>query len=328
LIRRDVLKALAAASLVAAAPARGQRPAVPVVGILYGASSEEWPNRLAALRLGLAENGYVDGRNVAIDARFLEDRADAMAKAANDLVQSRVAVIVATGSPKSALAAMGATASIPIVVTFGGDPVKAGLVASLNRPGANVTGVTALTVELAAKLLDVLRELLPKATAVALLVNPGSPIAEAYVRAGQDAARASGLRLHVLKAATAKELDAAFAAFVEARLEGLIVAADPFFEIQRRQLIQLAQRHRAPAFYFAREFVAHGGLASYGTNFNEAVRIAGVYAGRILKGAKPSELPVVEATKFELVINARTAAALGLAIPQSLRLRADEIVEG
>ncbi len=327
MIRRDFIKTLAAATLGGAAPAGAQRPVVPVVGVLYGASSEEWPNRLAALRLGLADTGYVDGRNVAIDARLLEGRAEPISKAADDLVRTRVAVIVATGGPKPVLAAMSATTSIPIVVTFGGDPVRAGLVASLNRPGANVTGVTALTVELAAKLLDVLRELMPKAAAVALLVNPDSPIADAYAKAGQDAARAIGLRLQVLKAATANEIDAAFATLVETRLEGLIVTADPFFEIRRRQLIELAQRHRTPTFYFAREFVAHGGLASYGTNFNDAVRVAGAYVGRILKGAKPSELPVVEATKFELVINARTAATLGLAIPPSLRLRADEIIE-
>lgn len=328
MIRRDVLKALAVASLAGATPARAQRPAVPVIGILYGASSEEWPSRLTALRLGLAELGYVDGRNVTIDARVLGGQDDALPAAANDLVRRRVAVIVATGGPRAVLAAMAATATIPIVVTFGGDPVRAGLVASLNRPGGNVTGVTILTVELAAKLLDVLRELLPKAAAVGLLVDPANPIAEAYTRATQDAAHAIDLRLHVLKASTVKEIDGAFAAVSEMRLEGLVVAADPFFEIQRGQLIELAQRHRTPTFYFAREFVTHGGLASYGTSFNDAVRLAGVYAGRILKGAKPSELPVVEAAKFELVINARTAAALGLAIPQSLRLRADEIIEG
>ena len=328
MIRRDVLKALAVAVVARAASADAQSPALPAIGILYGASSDEWPNRLAAVRLGLAEQGYVEGHNVTIDARQLEGDDASIREAAKDLVRRRVAVIVATGGPKPALAAIAARMTLPIVITFGGDLVKAGLVASLNRPGGNVTGVTILTVELAAKLLDVPREFLPKASAIALLVNPNNPFAAAYATAVQDAAQAIGLRLRILNAASASEIDAAFATIAESRIEGLVVAADPFFEIRRRQVIELAQRRRTPTFYFVREFVGHGGLASYGTSFNDAVRVVGVYAGRILKGAKPSELPVVEATRFELVINARTAAALGLSIPQSLRLRADEIIEG
>ena len=193
---------------------------------------------------------------------------------------------------------MAATATLPIVMTFGGDPVKAGLVASLNRPGGNVTGVAILTVELAAKLLDVFHEFLPKATVVSLLVNPDSPVAPAYARAALDAASGLGLRLHVLKVATAQELDAAFAAQADLRAGGMIVVADPFFELRRAQLLGLAQQHRTPTFYFIREFVTRGGLASYGTSFNDASRVAGVYAGRILRGAKPSELPVVEADKI------------------------------
>jgi putative ABC transport system substrate-binding protein len=325
--RRDALTTLAGLAIAGAAPARAQGNVVPVVGVLYAASSEEWPNRLAALRMGLAEQGYVDGRNVTVEVHQREGQGDSMHEAANDFVRRRVAVIVATGGPQSVLAAKAATATLPIVVTFGGDPVKAGLVASLNRPGGNITGVAILTVELAAKLLDVFREFLPRADVVSLLVNPDNPIAPAYAKTAQEAASGIGLRLPVLKAATAEELDAAFAAQADLHAGGMIIAADPFFEIRRPQLIGLAQRYRTPTFYFVREFVTRGGLASYGSNFNDAVRVAGTYAGRILRGAKPSDLPVVEAAKFELVINARTAAALGLAIPQSLRLRADEIIQ-
>lgn len=319
--------ALAGVATALALPARAQKPGMPVIGILYGASSEEWPNRLAAFRRGLAEAGYAEGRNVEIDARLFEGQFERLPETVSEFVRRPVAVIVATGGPQVALAATTATTQIPIVITFGGDPVKSGLVASLNRPGGNVTGVTILTVELAAKLLDVFHELLPRANAVALLVNPGNPVAGAHAKATQDAARALGLQLQVLKAGTAREIDSAFAALADARAAGLLVAADPFFEIRRGQLIALAKRQRTPTFYFTRDFVTLGGLASYGANFDDAVRAAGVYTGRILKGAKPGDLPVLEPAKFELVINARTAKALDLAIPQSLRLRADEIIQ-
>jgi putative ABC transport system substrate-binding protein len=238
-----------------------------------------------------------------------------------------VAVIVATGGPQIALAAKAATSTVPIVVTFGGDPVKSGLIANLNRPGGNITGVTIAAVELVAKLLDVFHELLPHATEVALLVNPDSPNAAGYVTATQDASRTLGLHLHVLKTRTERELTAAFATLAKLRAGGLLVGADPFFEIRREQLIALAAGHGIPTFYFVREFVAAGGLASYGASFNEVARQAGVYAGRILKGANPADLPILQPAKFELAINTKTAKALGLTIPQSLLLRADEVIQ-
>ncbi|MEO8676309.1 MAG: ABC transporter substrate-binding protein, partial [Casimicrobiaceae bacterium] len=257
--RRDVLMTLGGAAIALTFPVRAQKSGMPVIGLLYGASSKEWPERLEAFRKGLAEAGYTEGKNVAFEVRQFEGHYNGVPAAVNDLLQRNVAVIVATGGPQVALAAKAATATVPIVVTFGGDPVKAGLIASLNRPGGNVTGVSILTVELAAKLLDVFREILPKAAAVAALVNPGNPVAAAYVKATQDAAQTLGLQLHVLKAATEHEIDAAFAALTEHRSAGLLVAADPFFEIQREQLIALAERHRTPTFYFVREFVALGG---------------------------------------------------------------------
>lgn len=325
--RRTVLW-LASVAIGAALPARAQKkPTVPLVGVLYTASSAEWPHRFAALRQGLSEAGYGEGQNVAFDVRLLEGQYERAPEAARDLVRRGVAVIVATGGPQVALAAKAATASVPIVVTFGGDPVTSGLVASLNRPGGNVTGVAILAVELVAKLLDVFHELLPRATAVALLVNPDNPVSDAYARATQDAARALTLQLHVLKAATTSAIDAAFASLRELGAGGLLVAADPFFEIRRDQLLALAASHGTPTFYFVREFVALGGLASYGTSFNDAVRAAGVYAGRILNGARPGDLPVLQPTKFELVINLTTAKTLGLTISESLRLRADELVQ-
>jgi putative ABC transport system substrate-binding protein len=325
--RRDVLAALGCSAIATALPARGQKSAMPVVGVLYTASSTEWPNRFASLRQGLAELGYVEGKNVAFDLRLLGGEYDRVREAADDLVRRRVALIVATGGPQVALAAKAATTTIPVVVTFGGDPVRSGLVASLNRPGGNVTGVAILAVELAAKLIDVFHELLPKATVAALLVNPDNPVAEAYAKAAQNAARGLGLQIDVLEASTEREIDAAYEALAGLRSSALLVAADPFFEIRREQLIALAERHRTPSFYFVREFVALGGLASYGTNFNDAVRAVGVYVGRILKGAKPRDLPVLEPTKFELVINMKTAKALGLTIPPSLLQRADEVIQ-
>jgi putative ABC transport system substrate-binding protein len=325
--RRHALAALGGAGLAIAFPAGAQRGGIPVIGILYTASSKEWPHRFAALRQGLAELGYIEGQNVAFDVRLLEGQYDRVPEAASDLVRRQVALIVATGGPQVAFAAKAATTAIPIVVTFGGDPVKAGLVASLNRPGGNVTGVAILTVELAAKLIDVFHELLPKVATVALLVDPDNPVADAYATAAQDAAHGLGLQLHVLKARTEGEIDAAFAALAGLRAGGLLVAADPFFEIRREQLIALAERLHTPTFYFVREFVVLGGLASYGTSFNDAARAVGLYAGRILKGTKPADLPVLEPTKFELVINLKTAKALGLTIPQSLLQRADEVIQ-
>ena len=325
--RRGALFGLGGAVFAIALPALAQRSPVPVIGVLYTASTAEWPHRFAALKQGLKEVGYSEGQNVAFDVRLLEGQYERVPDAVADLVRRKVAVIVATGGPQVALGAKAATESIPIVVTFGGDPVKSGLVASLSRPGGNVTGVAILAVELAAKLLDVFHELLPGATVAALLVNPSNPVAETYAATTREAAHALGVEVRVLKASTPGEIDAAFAALAGLRAGGLLVAADPFFEIRREQMIALSQQRRVPTFYFVREFVVLGGLASYGSSFNEAVRLVGVYAGRILKGAKPADLPVLQPSQFELVINLKTAKALGLTLPESLLLRATELIE-
>jgi putative tryptophan/tyrosine transport system substrate-binding protein len=325
--RRTFIGQIAGGLLAVPLAARAQKPAIPVIGFLYGASSAEWPNRFAAFRKGLAEAGYSEGQNVTIEVHSLEGQYERLPAVAADLARRQVAVIVASGGPQIALAAKAATLTVPIVMTFGGDPVKAGLVASLNRPGGNITGVTLDAVELVAKLLDLFHELLPYATTVALLVNPDSPTAEGYVRATQDVSRALGLQLYVLKTGTERELEAGFEALAKLHAGGLLVGADPFFEIRRERLIALTAAHRIPAFYFGREFVAAGGLASYGTSFNEVAREAGVYAGRILKGAKPADLPILQPTEFEFVINMKTAKALGITIPQSVLLRADEVIE-
>ena len=323
--RRQALIGIVGAAI--ALSARAQTFATPVIGVVYTASTAEWPQRFAALKKGLTEVGYTEGQNVSFDVRLLDGHYDRVPEAVSDLVQRRVAVIVATGGPQVALAAKAATATIPIVMTFGGDPVKSGLVDSLNRPGGNVTGVAILTVELAAKLLDVFHEFLPKAIVAGLLVNPANPVAEAYATVTQNAAHALGVQLHVVKASTERDIDAGFAALAELHSAGVLVAADPFFEIRREQLLALAQRYQTPTFYFVREFAVLGGLASYGASFNDAVRVVGVYAGRILKGAKPGDLPVLQPTEFELVINLKTAKALGLTVPQSLLLRADELIQ-
>ena len=324
--RRTFVGGVASGLLAAPLVVQAQKSTIPVIGFLYGASAAEWSNRYAAFRKGLAETSYADGQNVRVEVHSLEGQYERLPFVAADLARRQVAVIVATGGPQIALAAKAATSTVPIVVTFGGDPVRAGLVASLNRPGGNITGVVLDAVELVAKLLDIFREFLPHATAVALLVNPESPTAVRYERATQEAANALGLQVQVLRTRTQRELEAAFVALAELRTGGLLVGADPFFEIQREQLIALAARHRIPAFYFVREFVAAGGLASYGTSFNEAIREAGVYTGRILRGAKPADLPIIQPTKFELVINLKTAKALGITIPQSLLVRADEVI--
>jgi len=246
---------------------------------------------------------------------------------AAELVKRGVAVIVATGGPRPVFAAKRATVSIPIVFTFGGDPVAAGLVNSLSRPGGNLTGISIFTLELVPKQVSLLRELLPMAKNLVVLVNPASPIAKRYAKASQDAATTLGVQLQVLEARTASDIGAVFAGLPGLHTDGVLVTGDPLFETRREQLINLAARNAVPTLYFAREFVAASGLASYGASFNQAIRQAGIYAGRILRGATPADLPVLQPAKFELVINLKTAKALGLTIPQSLLLRADEVIQ-
>ena len=282
---------------------------------------------MAAFRQGLSETGYVEGQNVAIEYRWAEGRYDRLPALAADLVGRKVDVIVTSGGDPAALAAKNATSTIPIVFTVGGDPVAAGLVASLARPGGNLTGVSILAVELMPKRLELLSELVPQARVIALLVNPNNPNAERIMRDVQEAARAKGVQLHILKAGTESEIDAAFASLVQLQAGALVVGADPFFNSRREQLVALAARHAVPAIYEWREFAAAGGLISYGASLTAAYRQVGIYAGKILKGAKPADLPVQQPTTFELVVNLKTAKALGLTVPPSILARADEVIE-
>jgi len=305
--------------------AQAQQP-MPVIGYLSVGSPETDDFRLTPFRQGLNETGYVEGRNVAIEYRWAQGQNDRLPPLAADLVRRQVAVIATVGPP-SALAAKAATASIPIVFVVGIDPIQAGLIASLNRPGGNITGVAILSAELAAKRLDLLHELVPTATLVALLVNPTNAVSDSMTRNLQDAARSRGLQVHILRASTASEIDAAFGALVELRAGALVLGGDPFFTNQRAQIVALAARHAVPAIYGVRLFPAAGGLMSYGTDLADSFRQAGVYAGKILKGAKPADLPVEQAVKVELVINLKTAKTLGLTIPLTLSGRADEVIE-
>ena len=308
--------------------ARAQQTAMPVIGVI----SAEWPDlftdRLRAFHDGLRETGYVEGRNVAIEHRWAEGRNDRLAALAAELVRCQVAAIVAAGSTPAALVAQAATTTIPIVFYIGADPVKEGLVTSLSRPGGNVTGVVTLNVEVAAKRLELLHELVPTATIVALLVNPTNPtLAETITRDLEVAARTLGVQLHVLHASSEREIDTAFATLVELRAGALVIGADAFFNSRSEQLAALTLRHAVPAIYQFREFVSAGGLMSYGSTVADTYRPLGVLTGRILKGEKPAELPVQQATKVELIINMKTAKALGLTVPLPLLGRADEVIE-
>jgi putative tryptophan/tyrosine transport system substrate-binding protein len=314
----------------ALSPAAHAQQPVPVIGYLSSGSLETdlIAARLAAFRQGLNEAGYVEGRNVGIEYRWAENQYDRLPALAADLVRRQVAVIAAIGGAPQAVAAKAATATIPIVFTVGLDPVQLGLVASLNRPGGNITGVTSLTAELVAKRLDLLHELLPTAAVVAVLVNPTNPAStEAETRSLGDAARSRGLQMHVLGASNESEIDAAFRTLVEFRAGALVVGGDPLFESRRDQIVALAARDEVPAIYLWREFVEADGLMSYGTDLADTVRQAGVLAGKILKGAKPADLPVQQVVKVGLVINLKTAETLGLTIPLTLSGRADEVIE-
>ena len=308
-----------------AAPA--QKSATPVIGFLSSGSPAPWTPFVAAFRRGLNEAGFAEGKNVAIEFRWAEGHYDRMPALAADLVGRQVAVLVATGGGASVLAAKAATSTIPIVFTLGSDPVELGVVASLSRPGGNITGVSFMTFQLDAKRLELLHELVPNVSVIALLVNADDPLAESKAKAAQEAARSLGLQLHVLRARTEQDIEAAFTTLVQLRASALVVAADPFFNVRREQIVGLAARHAVPAIHEWREFVMAGGLISYGPSLSEAYRQAGIYTGKILDGAKPADLPVEQPTKFELVINLNTARALGITIPQSLMLRADEVIQ-
>jgi putative ABC transport system substrate-binding protein len=323
--RRDFIALLGGAATAWPLSARAQQPAMPVVGFLSSFTTN--PRFAAAFRQGLAEAGYVEGRNVAIEYRWAEGgQYDRLPTVAADLVGRRVAVIMASPIP-AALAAKTATATIPIVFAIGSDPVESGLVASLNRPGSNITGVSFLSVALGAKRLELLRALVPKVESIALLVNPSNPNAEPQTKDTQSGAAALGLHLDVLRATSIDDFDTVFATLVRQRAGALIVSADPFFISQRDQLVVLAGRHAVPAMYYAHEFTEAGGLMSYGASFADAHRQAGIYAGRILRGEKPGDLPVMLSARFDFVINLKTAKALGLDVPDRLLALADEVIE-
>jgi putative tryptophan/tyrosine transport system substrate-binding protein len=327
--RREFILALGGAavapSLLWPLATRAQQQAMPVVGILGISAPETIGDRLRAFRLGLKEVGYIDGENLAIDYRWTENQFDRLPELAADLVRRRVAVITTVAG--ASLAAKLATTSIPIVFIATEDPVRIGLVASLARPGGNLTGINIFSAELVAKRLELVRELLPSAARIAALISPAGPSSEATLRDIEPAADALGLRVQILNASTPREIDAAFATLASERLDALFLGADPFFTSRRVQLANLAARHGVPMISATREVPEAGGLVSYGANIADGWRQVGVYVGRILKGMKPADLPVVQSTKFELVINAQTARILGVEVPPSLLARADEVIE-
>ena len=325
--RRNFIALLGGAAMVGPLVARAQNLAIPVIGFLSSGAPARWVPLVVAFRRGLNETGYVEGKNLGIEFRWAEGHDDRLPALAADLVSRRVAVVVATGGPLPVLAAKAATLTIPIVFSLGADPVKLGLVANLGRPGGNITGVNFITADLFAKRLELLHELVPKAEVIAVLVNPDAPTAESNARSVQDAARSLGVPVRVLRARTEQEIDAALAAAVRLRAGALLVGSDPYFYLRREQIVGLVARHVLPASFDLREFVAAGGLMSYGASLAEVYRQCGIYTGKILGGAKPADLPVLQPTKLELVINLKTAKAFGLAIPQSLLLRADEVIQ-
>jgi ABC-type uncharacterized transport system substrate-binding protein len=325
--RREFITLLGGAVVAWPLAARAQQPAVPVIGFLNPTSPDAFADRLRAFRQGLKDTGYVEGENVAIVYRWAEDQLDRLPALAADLVRRQVAVI-ATITTASTFVAKAATTSIPIIFSLAEDPVKLGLVATLARPGGNATGINILSGELVAKRLELLRELVPGAARVAVLVNPTNAAnTETTLRDVELAARTIGLQIQVLNASTSREIDAAFAALARERPDALLVGSDLLFTTRRVQMSLQAMRHAIPATYSAREPVEAGGLMSYGSNLTDALRQLGVYTGRILKGAKPADLPVVQASKFELVINAQTARMLGLTVPDKLLVAADEVIE-
>jgi putative ABC transport system substrate-binding protein len=326
--RREFITLVGGAAAAWPLAARAQQPAMPVIGWLSPTSPDNYADRLRAFRQGLKDTGYVEGENVTVDYRWAEDQLDRLPELAAELVRRRVGAIAAPGGVAPAFAAKAATATIPIVFMVGDDPVKLGLVANLARPGGNLTGINFFSNELAGKRLEFLRELVPGAVRVAVLVNPANAsISETTLRDLQAAARAMALQIQVFNASTSREIDVVFASFVRERPDALFVDTGPFFTARRVQLVQLAARHAVPATYAGRQFVEHGGLMSYGASLADAYRQVGVYTGHILKGTKPSDLPVVQPSKVELVINHQTARMLGLTVAPTLLATADEVIE-
>ena len=325
--RREFITLLGGAAAAWPRAARAQQGATPTIGYLSTRSPSEAKYVTDAFTQGLNENGYVEGRNLAIEFRWANLQYDRLPALASDLVRRQVAVIAAVGGSHSGLAAKAVTSTIPIVFVSAGDPVTFGLVTSLNRPGGNVTGISMITVALAPKRLELLHELVPAPAAIAMLVNPTSPYVEAETADVKASARVLGRQLRVLNAGTAQEIDAAFATLVQQRAGGLLVSGDPFFDSERDRLVALAARHSVPAIYQWREFATIGGLISYGTSILDAYRQAGVYVGKILKGATPADMPVLQPTRFETVVNLKTAKALGVAVPDKLIVAADEVIE-
>ncbi len=325
--RRDFLGIATGAAAFPLLAARAQQKRLPVVGILAAASPDNAgaQRMLAAFRKGLGEFGYVDGRNIAIEYRWAEDYYDRLPALAADLVDRKVDVIVTEGGDPSVVAAKQATSTIPVVFHTDGDPVASGLIASLARPGGNLTGVSLHS--LAAKRIELLSELVPRARAIALLINPNNPAAGDEIRNSQEAASIKGVQLRVVKAGNDSEIEPAFAGLGEIGAGGLVVAASPIFSRRMAPIVALASRNAIPAIYSGRAYVEAGGLLSYGSNLAEVYRLKGIYTGKILKGAKPADLPVEQPAKFELVINLKTAKALGLTVPPSLLARADEVIE-
>jgi putative ABC transport system substrate-binding protein len=324
--RREFITLLGGAAATWPLAAPGQQLPLPVIGYLSSLSQADSVRFDVALRRGLSDMGYVEGQNVSIQYRWITERYDALPAMAADLVQRQVAVILAIGPP-AVLVAKATTQTIPTVFVTGADPLKFGFVASFNKPGANITGIWMVTTVLAEKRLQLLHDLLPKAELIALLINPTSPVAEPQMRDAQAAARALGVRLAVLTAVTENDFDQVFASLVQQRADALFVSADPFFSSRREHLVALAARHAIPTLYEFREFVEAGGLMSYGTVLRDGYYKGGNYVARILKGAKPADLPVEQIDKFEFVINVTTAKALGLTVPPTLLALADEVIE-
>jgi putative ABC transport system substrate-binding protein len=325
--RREFIMLLGSAAVLVPLAARAQRPAAPTMGFLSARSPDESAHLLAAFRRGLAETGYVEGQNVTIEYRWANGEYDRLPALAAELAQLPVAVLVAVGGETAARAAKAASNAVPIVTLFGADPVESGLVASLNRPGGNVTGISNLSAVMEPKRIGLLREIVPQALTLGALLNPQSPTFASQLRDMQQAAQAVGLQFAALRANTDAELETAFESIAQHRVPVLLVAADAFFSSRRQELVALAARHGVPAMYAFRDFAVAGGLMSYGIDLTDSHRLVGIYAGRVLKGDKPAELPVMQATKFEFVINLKTARTLRLDVPLGLSAAADEVIE-
>jgi putative ABC transport system substrate-binding protein len=325
--RRQFITLLGGTAAIWPFAVRAQQSALPVIGYLSGASAVPFASYVAAFRQGLGDAGYVEARNVAIEYRWADNQPDRLSALAADLVRRQVAVIVTSGGPASTVAAKAATTTIPIVFISGGDPVERGFVASLSRPGGNLTGVFNFTTALEAKRLGLLRELIPAAATVGVLLNPKTPNAGKQLNEIREAARAVGQQIQILNASSDRELDRAFESLAQLHARALLVGSDPFFNSRRDYIVALAARHAMPAIYEWREFAVAGGLMSYGTSVTDSYRQVGIYAGRVLKGEKPGDLPVMQSTRFEFVINLKTAKTLGLEVSHGLSTRADEVIE-